>query len=302
MLVLKLVYSKEMEFDCELTKLREILKKKNITIGIKESTEANNQITEVVCVDKLYDENVLNKIYLYVSNIVYKHVIFQYQKKEVFQFLLENYFFLKQEEVLQIVDKITNVLSMEEKPDEDIFIYCYNKINVIIEKIKDCIAENRGINIDGFITFRMRELTDDIESIIDRVVEKYIVEKEYEEFIRLLKYFVDIQDSKIDEINIYIKPLGVYTITDGEGKDIFNIMLKDLSDSELNVVNANIEDILISGLITNAPKKILIHGEEQCINREFITTISNVFGERVVFCKQCELCNQNKKSVDTRLI
>ena len=35
----------------------------------------------------------------------------------------------------------------------------------------------------------MRELREDIEEIIDKVVEKYMVEKEYKEFIRLLKIF-----------------------------------------------------------------------------------------------------------------
>ena len=134
----------------------------------------------------------------------------------------------------------------------------------------------------------------EFEGIIDKVVEKFIVEKEYEEFIRLLKYFVDIQDSKIDEINIYIKPLGVYNITDSKGKDIYNTMLKELSDSDLNIVNANIEDVLISGLITNAPRRIIIHGEEYCKSKEFIGTIINVFGDRVSFCENCEICISSK--------
>ena len=50
----------------------------------------------------------------------------------------------------------------------------------------------------------MKELRSDIEEIIDKVIEGYMVEKEYKEFIKLLKYFVDIQESKIDLINIVI--------------------------------------------------------------------------------------------------
>jgi putative sporulation protein YtxC len=295
MLILKLVYSKGMEFDYKPTELQEILKKKNIRIGIKESLDSDNHIIEFISAEDIFDKSIINKIYLYVSNIIYRYVILQYQQKEIFQFLIENYFFLKHDEIVQIIKKVIKLLNMEERPNEEIFIYCYNKINTIIEKIKKCIEENNEINIDGFITFRMKELAEDIESIIDRIVEKYIVEKEYEEFIRLLKYFVDIQDSKIEEVNIYIKPLGVYNVTDSTGKDIFSIMLKDLSDSDLNIVNANIEDILISGLITNAPEKIVIHGESQCINKEFLNTILNVFGDRVEFCKTCEVCKINYK-------
>ena len=46
----------------------------------------------------------------------------------------------------------------------------------------------------------MKELREDIEEIIDKVVEEYMVEKEYREFVKLLKYFVDIQESKIEKL------------------------------------------------------------------------------------------------------
>ena len=51
-----------------------------------------------------------------------------------------------------------NVLEVKKILKMKKFIYCINKINSIIEKIKDCIEENEEININGFITFRMREL------------------------------------------------------------------------------------------------------------------------------------------------
>lgn len=294
MLILKLVCCKEFDVFYDVTELRDILKKKNITLGIIESMEANNQIIRIACDDTVYNESLFNKICLYISNIIYKHVMIQYENKEIFHYLTENYFFLKHEELIEVEKKIMKVLNMEEKPEEEIFIYCNNKINLIIEKIRECIEENREINIEGFITFRMRELRGDFEGIIDKIVEKFLVEKEYEEFIRLLKYFVDIQDSKIDKINIYIKPLGIYTITDGKGKDIFSTMIKELADSDLNMVNANIEDVLISGLITNAPKKIIIHNEKNCTNKEFLNTILKVFGDRVCFCEKCEMCIPSK--------
>lgn len=296
MLVLKLAYCDEFDFFKELHELKEILKKKNITIGIVENIEGDTHIIKVICNDEDYDERLFRRINLYISNILYKLVIKEYRKKEMFQFLTETYFFLKQEEILIIEDNIIKVLSMLEKPEEDIFIFCYNKINTIIEKIEECIEENREININGFIRFRMKELREDIESIIDKVVEKYIVEKEYEEFIRLLRYFVEIQDSKIDEANIYIKPFGVYNIEDDKGEDIFSLFLKELSDSELNIVDANIEDIVISGLITNVPKKINIYGYDNCSNKEFIRTIENVFGDRVEMRSNCEKNNSNKNN------
>ena len=56
-------------------------------------------------------------------------------------------------------------------------IYCIGKINSIIEKIKTCLEENEEINIKGFITFRMKELTEDIEDIVDKVVKNIWLKK-----------------------------------------------------------------------------------------------------------------------------
>ena len=188
---------------------------------------------------------------------------------------------------------IMKVLRSEENLKDDKMIYCISKINSIIEKVKTCLEENEEINIKGFITFRMKELREDIEEIIDKVVEEYMVEKEYKEFVKLLKYFVDIQESKIDKINIYIHEGGGYILKDGYGNDVFSDFMKELSECRIDT-EAKIEDIIISGLITNAPKQIIIHHKENCINTEFIETIVNVFGDRVFYCAGCANCMPSK--------
>lgn len=293
MLVLKLAYSGELDFVEELQELKDMLKKKGIIIGLVESLEGKTHVIKIMCDDKSYNEKTCNTVSLYISNILYEVVIGKYKEKEMFEFITDTYFFLKQNEILEVEEEIMNVLNLKERPKDEIFIYCNNKVNSIIEKIKECVDENKEININGFITFRMKELREDIESIIDKVIEKYMVEKEYKEFIRLLKYFVDIQESKIDEVNIIVQNSGGYIITDGNGSDIFRLFLKDLSDCNVGI-DANVEDIIISGLITNSPKKIIIHKKESCPNKEFLETIENVFGNRVSFCQGCEECLSTK--------
>lgn len=293
MLVLKLAYSGELDFIEELQELKELLKKKRIIIGVVESLEGKTHVIKVMCDDSNYNEKICSTINLYISNILYEIVISKYKEKELFEYLTDTFFFLKQDEIIEVEEDIMKVLNSESGINDENFIFYSNKTNAIIEKIKECIEENKEININGFITFRMRELRVDIESIIDKVVEKYMVEKEYKEFIRLLKYFVDIQDCKVEDVNIMALSSGGYTVTDGYGEDIFSTFLNELSDCKLGI-DANIEDIIISGLITNAPKHIIIHGKEQCTNKEFLDTIVNVFGDRVAYCRGCELCVTSK--------
>lgn len=296
MIVLNLRRNDDLDFVRELQELRDILKKKSITIGLVESFEGDTHSIKVICDEKCYNEKVKNTLYLYISNILYNIVLEQYRKKEMFEFLVENYFFLKQDEILEVEKIIMSVLKGEATVNDDRMIYCINKVNSIIEKIKECLEENTEINIQGFITFRMKELRSGIEDIIEKVIEGYMVEKEYKEFVKLLKYFVDIQESRIEEVNIYIQDGGGYIIKDKCGKDIFEEFIKELSECKVDT-EANIEDIIISGLITNAPKNVIIHGKEKCNNKEFLNTIINVFGERAYYCKGCSECKIVKTQI-----
>ena len=222
MLVLRLAYSEELDFIEELQGLRKLLKKKNINIGLIESLEKNTHIIKIICDDDNYNEKIRKKIIIYVSNIMYKIIIEKYRKKELFEFLTDNYFFLRQSELLELEEIIMKVLRLENFNKGNDFLYYSNIINEIIDKIKVCIEENNEFNINGFLLFRMKDLRLNIEVLIDRVIENYIIDNEYEEFIRLLKYFVNIQDSKLSEVNLTIQSLGEYSLTDGEGKDKLN--------------------------------------------------------------------------------
>lgn len=289
MLVLKLVYNKELNFIGEIHELRAILKKKNIIIGIVESVEQDNHIVKLLCDDECYTEKIRDVINLYMSNVLYKVVVKEYKKREMFDYIKENYFFLKQEEIIEVENNIINVLLLEESIDSNNLVFCMNKMNSIIGKIKAFLEENSEININGFIRFRMKELREDIDQIISKIIESYMVEKEYQEFVKLLKYFVDIQESKIDEINIIINESGSYVIKDENGNDIFSEFIKELIDNKFDL-DTKMEDIIISGLITNSPKILKIHGKEHCKNREFLETMEKVFENRVQYCENCEFC------------
>jgi len=286
MLILKLAYNEELTFSHDLQELKESLKKKDITIGLVESIEGKTHIIKIMCDKDSYNNKIEEIINLYVSNILYRIVIDYYRKREMFEFITDNYFFLKQSEILEVENKILKVLNCEAACKDEDSIYCLNRINNIIEKIRQCIGEKQEINVDGFITFRLRMLREDIEKIVDKVVEKYMVEKEYEEFVRLLKYFVDIQECKIEKIIISIEAESHYIIKDEYGKDLYKDFLKELTGDE-NDFDINIEDILISGLITSSPKNIIIYGKRNCNNKEFLETIKNVFGDRVTCFDEC---------------
>lgn len=289
MLLTKLTYEGERQFIEKIQNIPNKLKEKDVKLGISESIEGKTHFIKIFCNDECYDKKIKSIVNLYISKILYEIIIDMFNKKELFEYLTDSYFFLKQEEMLEVEEKIMNILYGREKINDETNIYCINRINEITEKIKECVEENENINIDGFLRFRSKDIATDIEKIIDKVIEQYMVEKEYKEFIDLLKYFVDIQESKIEEVNIIIEDEGQYKITDKLGNNIFYKFISELSECNMGK-GINVEDIIISGLITNSPENIIIHHCDRCLNKEFIDTIKNVFGERVRYCEKCSIC------------
>ncbi|WP_244835307.1 putative sporulation protein YtxC [Clostridium sp. BJN0001] len=296
MLVLKLEYSEDIDFIIELRKLKSILKDKKINIGFVESIDHKTHIIKILCDDSSYDDRIKNIINLYVSNILYRVIIDKYKNKELLEYLTNNYFFLKQSEILELEKKIEKVLKCESIiPDENSVSYL-NQINYIIEQIRECISERQEININGFITFRMKNFRNNIENIIESIIETYMARKEYEEFIKLLRYFVEMQVSTIEEVNIVISETNVYNIEDERGNNLYYKFIKELSENEKRSSD-NIEDILITGLITNSPKEINIYDKYKKINEELLNTIKSVFVDRVNYFTDS---TKEKKNVDIK--
>lgn len=297
MLLLTIVYDNEREDIIDGIKdLREYFKHKNVLIGISESIESDTHFLKIFC-DEEINNRLKNLFNIHIATMLYNIVIDEFYKRDITSFLSDTYFFLKYDEIKEIKEESLKVLKQDGKIVDENSIYCINKKNSIIDKIVECISENKEININGFVTFRMKELMEDIEGIIDKVVEKYMVEREYNEFIKLLKYFVEIQESKLDYLSIGIKEDGSYLLEDKDGLDISEKLFDDLSELKYKE-DTNVEDILISSLITNSPEKIVIHCVENCRNRELIDTIKKVFTNRVTLCNDCGTCRQIKDSLN----
>ena len=112
-----------------------------------------------------------------------------------------------------------------------------------------------------------------------------LIEKEYGEFIRLLRYFVEIQEPKVDEIHVVVGEDNRYVLLDSSLRIINNDLLEDLA-REISDKEISHDDLLISSLITIAPRKITIHESERIKNKELLITINTVFSGKVSLSKE----------------
>jgi len=297
MLLLTVVYNRSMEYLIdEIKDMKKCFEDKKVILGVVESIIEDTHFIKIFCSDDNISDSSIKIFNLHVANILYNIVTVEFCKKEINNFLGETYFFLKYNEIKQIKPKIQEALLSEGAISGPNMVYCINRKNKIIDKIIKCIQENNEINISGFLTFRSKELNGDLECIVDKVVEEYMVEKEYNEFIKLLKYFVEVQESKIDVVNIFIEKNGNYSLRDEDGNDLVGDMIMELPDVKFDS-KENQEELIISTMITSAPEKIIIHCVEHCKNKELISTISKVFVDRVYYCDECALCEKIKEGI-----
>jgi len=298
MLLLTVVYNSSMESIAdEIENIKKCFEHKKVILGVAESIIEDTHFIKFFCSD---DENLsynsIKAFNLNVANMLYKIVIMEFCKKELNDFLMETYFFLRYDEMKQIKPKIQEALISEGSISGPSMVYCINRKNIIIDKITACIEENNEINISGFLRFRTKELSRDLELIVDKIVEEYMVEKEYNEFIKLLRYFVEVQESKVDEVNILIEKNGDYYLKDEHGNDLVGNKVMELPKVKFDS-RENTEELIISTMITTAPKKVIIHCAQHCKNKELLQTISKVFVDKVYYCDECEACEKIKNGI-----
>lgn len=265
------------------------LKDKGLNLSYEVEDDEQCQWIEIYndSLDKIESVDVLFKYY--IANILYETILEEFFNGKINKHLNETYNFLTYKDIAIIKEAVVKVLKEEVAIDETM-IFCMNRKNEALQKIITSIEGIEELNVKGFLNFRTKEVYKDIFLMIDKVVEKYMVEKEYNEFINLLKYFVEVQECKLERVDLFIgTSSSEYIIKDDEGNDMMESLLNDLCENK-TMGEISKDDLIISGLITTCPRKIVIHGAVKCKNKELIKTIESVFENRVEHCTGCVEC------------
>jgi len=232
--------------------------------------------------------NIRNIFKHYIANAISDIVLDQYQQKIITRLVNERCYYFNKSERERIKNKTIDFLKSNEYITTEGIMYRISKKARILKAVIEYLDIYDEIIIEGFINFRLRFFMDTIEEAIDKNIEDYLMEKEYTEFIKILQYFVDIQEPKIDVVNVVISE-NKYELYDDRKRLINNDFLEEIAD-ELSESNINYDDLLISSLITIAPRKVIIHIRSGDEKDEIIKIIENVFTNKSIICQGCELC------------
>lgn len=225
----------------------------------------------------------------YMGNALSDIIVNEIEDSVVQRVLTSEYYYFSASERKTILRHLKSIQEGEEYKYGNGVTYRISRKAKVLHQIIEYLKENPRINLEGFLRFRLKDYLVELEEHIDKAVEDFFMEKEYYEFIRLLKYFVDIQEAKIDTANVVMGENGKYHLYDKMNRMINNEYLEDLA-SEMADKDISYDDLLISSLITLAPKQVVIHFEGKINNKEIVETIKSVFSDRVCICNGCKLC------------
>ncbi|MCU6709862.1 putative sporulation protein YtxC [Paenibacillus sp. J5C_2022] len=161
----------------------------------------------------------------------------------------------------------------------------------IADELHQYLQMDTGLNLKGFLTFRMASYRSELAEIVEYAMDEYVLDKQYQEFISLLKYFVQLQETKIPLVHLLHKGGHDFVMYNESFKLIDPKPQGDRIVAEMLETEMNIEDMVISSLISASPKHINIH--TRLPEMGVIRTIETIFDGRVTVCVGCSACSRS---------
>ena len=223
------------------------------------------------------------------SKILAKFIIDLFEEKIIQNLIKSEYFYFDTNEQKQIAN-----ITFEDLYNNEESVYSFDRrYNLIYNSCLEYLLSNNSLVLKGFITFRLKNYLETILEQVDKSVNKFIVQKEYTEFISLLRMYVNSEESNCSLIHLIYR--NYKPILLDENKNLIKIddnisNLKYLSD-----ISFSTNDFALNTLLNIIPKKIYIHLIDSNKD-EFINTIKLIFENRAIFCTDCSICKIYKKS------
>ena len=220
------------------------------------------------------------KFICFISSLLTDTVIRFYEEKIINRIINSNYFYFEDCEK-KIVLENCKELCEEEKESRKEELY---------KEVENYIKDNKTVVLDGVINFRIKSYLKLLDNITDMAVNQYIIEREYTEFINLLKIYVSTTKPEEGLIHlIYVN--GESILLDAE-KNIVPLADNIFNAKYLSDISFSSNDYALNTLLSKLPKKLEIH----IIDKEddFINTLKLIFEDRIYLCNDCSICRTYK--------
>ena len=125
-----------------------------------------------------------------------------------------------------------------------------------------------------------------MESSIDSSVNQYLIEKEYQEFVSLLKVYINSEGYNSDLVHLIYRNSNKNTdsVLLDKDRNVIDTSINLLGAKYLSDISFSSSDMILNTLLTLLPKRIFIHLEDVDDEDEFVCTLEAIFEGRVSLC------------------
>ena len=224
--------------------------------------------------------------YTKLATILSYLVIDYFEIDIIKKILLNNYFYFENSEFSKILN-----LCDENLCDSNEFSVT-NRQMVLFDAFFEYISKHHSIVLTGFINFRLTKYRKVLEDLVDFSVNEFIIEREYLEFISLLRLYINSQNSSFNKVHLICLEHDTFLLD--ENMKIIDIDKTALNAKYLSDVTFSNNDYVLNTLLNLLPKKIYLHLASPLSNLEFINTLQLIFENRIELCHDCNICNLYK--------
>lgn len=225
-----------------------------------------------------------NLFFSTIANILSFLVLDIYEDSITRNILQKEYFYFDKFEQSIILDKFYEN-RLESTEDFEI------KENILFEAFYNFFKDNKTsvctkLYLKGFITFRLKKYIDELEASIDSSVNQYLIEKEYQEFVSLLKVYINSEGYNSDLVHLFYRNSNknVDAILLDKDKNVIDTSINLLSAKYLSDISFSSSDMILNTLLNLLPRRIFIHLGDIDDEDEFVCTLEAIFDGRIVVC------------------
>lgn len=223
-----------------------------------------------------------------IASILSFLVIDELEEDLLKRLILQNYFYFDVLERNKILATCFDIMADNFCEDFD------KKYNLLYDTFYDYLSCHKSIVLSGFINFRLKNYLSGLDSIVNEAVNHFVIEKEYLEFISLLKLYINSQNYGCEMVHLVFS--SSQSILLDEHKNLITVDDDIFKAKYLSDITFSSNDYILNSLLTLLPKKIYIHLLDNCID-EFINTLQLVFENRINLCTDCNICQLYKTKI-----
>lgn len=228
---------------------------------------------------------------------ILSYLVIEHFEKNIIKHILHcNYFYFDHSEYNSILN-----LCSENLCDGNEFSFP-NRQMLIFNAFYEYITNHHSILLSGFINFRLTNYRHLLENLVDFSVNEFIIEREYLEFISILRLYINSQTSLSKVVHLISLEQDTFLLD--ENMKTIHIDTNSLNAKYLSDVSFSSNDYILNTLLNLLPKKIYLHLVSPLSNLDFINTLQLIFEKRIELCNDCNICNlykrvnQNKSGIE----